>query len=72
MVVVVVLGMTVEVLLLVKMNVFLIQTRKQSVCCLIALLRCIEGKLKFGVFQIQFNLALPFPSSLGGHMGCCV
>lgn len=35
MVVTVVLGMTVKVLLLLKMNVFLIQTRKQSVCCLI-------------------------------------
>ena len=64
-----VLGMTVEVLLLVKMNVFLIQTRKQSVCCLIALLHCIEGKLKFGGFQIQFNLAFAIPKLIGRTCG---
>ena len=65
MVVIVVLGMTVEVLLLVKMNVFLIQTRKRSVCYLIALLRCIEGNWKFGGFQIQFNLAVAIPMLIG-------
>ena len=69
MVVTVVLGITVEVLLLVNMNVFLIQTRKQLVCCFIALLDCIEGKWKFGGFEFQFNLAFAIPNHIGRAYG---